>query len=104
MIPIPSINQTFKKMKKRTVLILLAVLFVSATAFISYQQDMKTEAAKHPRIVSAIKELEGAIDYMEKAPDDFGGHKAQAIADSKKAVISLRQALEYRAKTDNKKK
>jgi len=83
---------------------MLAVLFVSATAFIGYQQNVKTEAVKHPRIVSAIKELEGAIDYLEKAPDDFGGNKAAAIADSKKAVISLKKALEYRAKADNAKK
>ena len=81
-----------------------AVVFIVATAFVSYQQKAKTEASKHPKIESAIKELEGAIDYMEKAPDNFGGFKAQAIADSKKAVLSLKQALEYRAKEDNKKK
>ena len=41
---------------------------------------------------------------MEKAPDDFGGYKAQAITDSKKAVASLKQALNFRAKVDNAKK
>jgi len=46
--------------------------------------------------------MEDAIDYMEKAPDDFGGHKAQAIEDTKKAVQSLKLALQYRAKQDNK--
>jgi hypothetical protein len=40
---------------------------------------------------------------MEKAPDDFGGYKAQAIADSRKAVASLKHALNYRAKVDNTK-
>ena len=81
-----------------------AVVFIGATAFVSYQQNVKTEASRHPKISSAIKELESAIDYMEKAPDDFGGFKAQAITDSKKAVVSLKKAMEYRAKVDNKKK
>jgi hypothetical protein len=91
-------------MKKRILAIILTVVFFGTTAFVCYQQNVKSEASEHPRIVSAIKELEGAIDYLEKAPNDFGGYKAQAIADSKKAVVSLRHALQYRAKTDNKKK
>jgi hypothetical protein len=92
-------------MKKRLLVIMLAVVFFGATAFVCYQQqNVKTEASEHPRIVSAIKELESAIDYLEKAPSDFGGFKAQAIVDSKKAVVSLKKALEYRAKADNTKK
>jgi ABC-type microcin C transport system duplicated ATPase subunit YejF len=86
---------------KKLVIILLAVVFLSTTAFVYVQQNKHTEAAKHPRIENAIKELESAIDYLEKAPDDFGGYKAQAIADSKRAVLSLKQALNYRAKVDN---
>jgi hypothetical protein len=38
-----------------------------------------TEASNHPRIENAIIELENAIDLMEKAPNDFGGYKAQAL-------------------------
>jgi hypothetical protein len=91
-------------MKKRLLLIVVAIVFICATAFVSYQQNAKTEVSQHPRISTAIKELESAIDYMEKAPHDFGGYKAQAIADSKKAVVSLKKAMEYRAKEDNKKK
>jgi hypothetical protein len=90
-------------MKKITIL-LLVVVFLSATAFVVVQQNMKTEGSKHPKIENAIKELQGAVDYLEKAPDDFGGHKAAAIADSKKAIQSLKLALQYRAKEDNKKK
>jgi hypothetical protein len=89
---------------KKLVIILLAVVFLSTTAFVLVQQNVKTEASKHPKIESAIKELQGAIDYMEKAPHDFGGYKAQAIADSKKAIVSLKLALQYRAKEDNAKK
>lgn len=82
---------------------MLAVVFLTTTAFIYVQQNRHTETAKHPRIENAIRELESAIDYLEKAPDDFGGYKAQAIADSKKAVTSLKHALNYRAKVDNTK-
>ncbi len=89
---------------KKYVLIIAAATFLTATAFIVPQQNAKSEASEHPRIEKAIKELESAIDYMEKAPHDFGGHKADALADSKKAVKSLKLALAYRAKEDNKKK
>lgn len=89
---------------KKLVIILLAVVFLSTTGFVIVQQNRKTEAARHPRIENAIRELESAIDYLEKAPDNFGGYKAQAIADSKRAVISLKQALNHRAKVDNMKR
>jgi hypothetical protein len=89
---------------KKLVIILLAVVFLTTTAFIYVQQNRHTEASKHPRIETAIRELESAIDYLEKAPDDFGGYKTQAIVDSKKAVASLKQALNYRAKVDNVKR
>ena len=87
---------------KKTIIIFATVCFAS-TLFIMAQQNTKTEAANHPRIEKAIRELQDAVDYMEKAPDDFGGHKAQAIQDSKKAIESLKLALKYRAKQDNKK-
>jgi ABC-type microcin C transport system duplicated ATPase subunit YejF len=60
----------------------------------------REEARMHPRIRKAIHELEDAIKYMEEAPHDFGGNKAQAIADSRAAVISLRKALAYRGEKD----
>ena len=89
---------------KKFVLILSVVIFLGTTGFVLVQQNKRTEAAKHPRVENAIKELESAIDYLEKAPDDFGGFKAQAITDSRKAVVSLKRALNYRAKDDNMKK
>ena len=80
----------------------ITTVSIGTTAFVVLQQNEKTEAAEHPRIRKAIHELEDAIEYMEKAPHDFGGHKAAAIEDSKKAVVSLKMALEYRAIKDNK--
>ena len=84
---------------------LLIVSLASATtgAVVVAQQNMKTEAGEHPRIAKAIHDLEDAVAYMEKAPHDFGGHKADAIRDSKRAIDQLKLALQYRAKQDNKK-
>ena len=58
--------------------------------------ERKEEWREHPRIVKAVHELEDAIHYMEAAPHDFGGHKAQAIAASREAVRQLRDAINYR--------
>ena len=89
---------------KKLLLILAVAVFVISTAFVAVHQNAKSEASKHPRIEKAIQELQSAVEYMEKAPEDFGGHKAEAIADSKKAIQSLKHALQYRAKEDKAKK
>ena len=81
----------------------LVTTFLVTTAFVIVQNNKKTEANEHPRIEKAIEELNSAIEYMEKAPHDFGGHKAEALEDSRNAVKSLKLALAYRAKEDNKK-
>ena len=60
------------------------------------------EMSEHPRIEAAIKNLEDAIAYMEAAPHNFGGHKAAAIAASRKAIVQLRKAMAYRAKVEGK--
>ena len=86
--------------------IFLGMCVVSSLAFapvIFAQETGKQELKEHPRIAAAIRELHGAIEYMERAPHDFGGHKAQAIADSRKAIGQLRLAMQYRASQDNRK-
>ena len=89
-------------MKKLVIVLLFATLLSVISC--SVQQDRRTEASNHPRIENAIIELENAIDLMEKAPNDFGAYKAQAIADSKRAVESLKLALQYRGNADNMKR
>jgi hypothetical protein len=81
--------------------ILTAPLTLSAAEPVT-KAEVRAEKSEHPRIAKAIKELNDAIAYMEKAPHDFGGHKAAAIAASKEAVVQLKLALEYRAVKDNK--
>jgi hypothetical protein len=54
----------------------------------------------HPRIAAAIAALKDARAYMESAPHDFGGHKAEAIRASNQAIEQLDLALRYRARKD----
>jgi len=80
-----------------------AVVFVvalSGLATPSPAQTVRTEAINHPRIAAAIREMEGAIRYMEAAPHDFGGHKAAAIRATQAALAELRAALAFRAQKD----
>jgi len=84
------------------VVIAFAIGVFFTTAFINPQQNVASEESEHPRIAKAITQMQDAIDYMEHAPHDFGGHKAVAIADTKAAIKSLKMAMAYRAKKDNK--
>jgi hypothetical protein len=60
----------------------------------------QNEAAMHPRIAKAIAAIKDAKAYMEAAPHDFGGHKADALRASDEAIRQLNLALAYRAKKD----
>jgi hypothetical protein len=75
--------------------IVLSVGVVTVTA--------QNERAMHPRIAKAIEALKDARAYMEAAPHDFGGHKAEAIRATDDAIRQLNLALQYRAKEDRKK-
>ena len=45
--------------------------------------------------------MKEALSELEAAPDDFGGNKAAAIADTRKAIHSLKKALYFRLKMDD---
>ena len=85
---------------KRLGILFTGLILACGTMQLTYAQTIRGEAANHPRIAAAIRELEGAIAYMERAPHDFGGHKAAAIRDSQTALVELRAALAYRAQKD----
>ena len=76
------------------------VITGSAQANEQERQLMKTEAANHPRVAEAINKLKTAYAELKNAPDDFGGHKVQAMSDTQAAIISLRKALYYRLYAD----
>jgi hypothetical protein len=63
--------------------------------------SIQSERAAHPRLVAAIREMKEALRELEAAPDDFGGNKAAAIADTRKAIHSLKRALYFRLKMDD---
>ncbi|HZF12620.1 MAG TPA: hypothetical protein VFE33_27840 [Thermoanaerobaculia bacterium] len=91
-------------MKRRVATIAMAVLLLTLpfiTPASAAGPGMKGERAMHPRIAKAIHSLQDAVEYMQKAPHDFGGHKADAIAASEKAIEQLKLALAYRAGADH---
>ena len=89
-------------MKRFAVAVAASVMLTSVACSFAAAQTVRSEAAEHPRLVAAIRELEGAIQYLEAAPHDFGGHKAAAIRDSRAAIVQLRAALAYRARMDRR--
>jgi hypothetical protein len=82
-------------MKRLGIILFTGLILACGTMQLTYAQTIRSEAANHPRIAAAIRELEGAIAYMERAPHDFGGHKAAAIRDSRTALVELRAALAF---------
>jgi hypothetical protein len=61
---------------------------------------MRIEENRHPNITKSMHDVGDAMKHLHEAPDDFGGHKAQAEADLKQAWISLRKALYFRIYQD----
>jgi len=86
----------------RKIAFAFGVACLLAMPIAAHAQTMHGEMEHHPRIAKAIHELEDAIAYMEAAPHDFGGHKADAIRDSRAAVEQLRKAMAYRAREDRR--
>jgi len=99
-------------MKKIALLLpvfLLLACFSFAQAFISFdviigkrqptpteQGLMATEEALHPNITQSMHDIERAMAHLNEAPENFGGHKQQAMDDLRRAWISLRKALYFR--------
>jgi hypothetical protein len=63
---------------------------------------MRAEENAHPNIAKAMHDIEKSLDALNRAPDDFGGNKAQAISDLHQALISLRKALYFRIYQDRR--
>ncbi len=89
-------------MRRTATLVLASLLAAVPVCAAQGRRAVAEEKAEHPRIAKAIRELEDAIAYMEAAPHDFGGHKAEAIRASRDAVVQLRKALAYRARAEGK--
>ena len=90
-----------KRQLKAVVLGIALVTSIGGWTAPARADDMKDEMREHPRLAKAMHDLEDAIRYMEAAPHDFGGHKAEAIADSRRALESLHRAAKYREHHDH---
>ena len=89
-------------MRRIALALAASAMLSTAVCSMAAAQTVRSEAAEHPRLVTAIRELEQAIRYLEAAPHDFSGHKAAAIRDSRAAIFELRAALAYRARMDRR--
>jgi hypothetical protein len=83
-------------MKNFVVGLMLGVILSASVVSLAAQN----ERALHPRIAKAIEALKDAKAYMQAAPHDFGGHRAEAIRASDEAIKQLDLALAYRAGRD----
>ncbi len=79
----------------------LSLLVSFGVAVAQPQLSIQSERRAHPRIMAAIREMDGALAELREAPHDFGGNKAAAMHDTEKAVHSLKKALYYRLKMDD---
>lgn len=89
-------------MKRFPLLLGLTLATSSLLPLAAAAETTQQEKAAHPNIAKAADALEAAIRDMERAPHDFGGHKADAINASQEALRQLRLALQYRAAVDTK--
>jgi hypothetical protein len=82
---------------------ILAAAFLMAPTFAmpAFAESPHQEMEQHPRIRKAVHEMEDAVAYMEAAPHDFGGHKADAIRKTREAIEQLKLAMAYRAAVDS---
>jgi hypothetical protein len=83
-------------MKKTLSSFLCGALFAGTLIFVFTETQLK--ASDHPRIDTAIEKLEDAIVYLKASRYNFGGRKAEAIADCEKALDQLKKAVTYRIK------
>ena len=74
-----------------------ALLAVSASSALAFQQPKKKE--KHPHIRAAIHELREAKKELQTAEHDFGAHRAEAVEAINVALKQLELALQYSRKT-----
>jgi hypothetical protein len=97
------LRKTMENNVRKFAFVLSACLLLAPLdATIANAQNMRSEAAEHPRIAQAIHDLEDAVAYMEAAPDNFGGHKAAALDASRAAIRELRASLAFRAGQDRR--
>ncbi|MBL8912859.1 MAG: hypothetical protein JNM17_19355 [Archangium sp.] len=71
---------------KRTVLISLVALTLGACA---------GRQVRQPRMHHAIELLEGALDSLQNATSDKGGHRVKAMEEIRAALVEVRAGIEF---------
>lgn len=66
------------------------------------KDEKQHELSEHARIKHAITVLENAVDHLQKAPHDFGGHRVDAVKDCQAAMKQLGEALAFAEKNETK--
>ena len=82
-------------MKKLMKPIFFVTVLAAMVSCISPAMNVAHADAAHPRVIRAIERLRHARAILEKAPPEFGGHKALAIQRINEAIEQLRLALAY---------
>ncbi|HEY2805386.1 MAG TPA: hypothetical protein VGI92_05955 [Gemmatimonadales bacterium] len=80
----------------RLIATLSAVPLVRARAAQALTIQRGQGEGPHPRIAAAIRSIEDAVNYLEHAPHDFGGHRAAAVEASRAAIAQLRLCQAYK--------
>jgi hypothetical protein len=78
-------------------LALTAMMGVSASPVVLAQATpppARGRAEAHPAIQRAMRQLQAVKDELQKAPDDFHGHKETAIDAVTHAISELQQAIQ----------
>lgn len=75
---------------------LASIPFAMAAGLLVPRLAAAEQDQQFPRLQAAITAIQDAVDFLQKAPDNFGGHKAAAIEACNVAVRQLRAAMSYR--------
>jgi len=86
----------------RTTIVAAAMCGAVMAAAPARAQTFESERAAHPRLAAAIDHMKVALAELEAAPDDFGGRKARAVEDTRRALHSMRAALYWRVRADER--
>ncbi len=65
-----------------------------------WREKLKDELREHPRLGRALLALHEARDYLDKAPNEFGGHKKSAIESIDNSIKELVQAIKFDEKRE----
>jgi hypothetical protein len=82
---------------KNKIIILLATALLTSGLIVGLTAHAQPAPAPehHPAIRHAIVALEQTKVYLKSANHDFGGHRADALAEVDKALVQLKLALQY---------